>query len=55
MHIHELTPNFVPILNVCTQVTKVIIYAKKLPGDEFPAEIWQITGTGFNWVHVRAH
>ena len=26
---------------------------QKLPGDEFPAEIWQITGTGFNW--VRAH
>ena len=22
---------------------------QKLPGDEFPAEIWQITGTGFNW------
>ena len=26
---------------------------QKLSGDEFPAEIWQITGTGFNW--VRAH
>ena len=26
---------------------------QKLPGDEFPAEIWQITGTGFNW--VRSH
>ena len=26
---------------------------QKLPRDEFPAEIWQITGTGFNW--VRAH
>ena len=26
---------------------------QKLPGDEFPAEIWQISDTGFNW--VRAH
>ena len=26
---------------------------QKLPGDEFPAEIWHVTGTGFNW--VRAH
>ena len=26
---------------------------QKLPGDEFPAEIWYITGAGFNW--VRAH
>ena len=23
---------------------------QKLPGDEFPPEIWQIMGTGFNWV-----
>ena len=26
---------------------------QKLSGDEFPAEIWQITGTGFNWVHSQ--
>ena len=58
MHIHELTPNFVPVWDVCTQITTafctVIIYAKSClgPGGEFLAEIWQITGTGFNWVWV---
>ena len=32
MHIYELTPNFVPIWDVCTQVTTVIIYAKSCLG-----------------------
>ena len=57
MHIHELTPNFIPIWHdwdMCIQVTTVIIYAKKVPGDEFPVKIWQITGTGFNWVQAHS-
>ena len=33
MHIHELTPNFVPIWDVCTQVT--IIYVKSCLGMSF--------------------
>ena len=27
---------------------------QKLPGDEFPAEIWQIMGIGFNWVQTHS-
>ena len=27
---------------------------QKLLGDEFPAEIWQITDTGFNWVWAHS-
>ena len=25
---------------------------QNLSEDEFPVEIWQYTGTGFNWVHL---
>ena len=55
MHILESTPNFVSIWDVYTQVTTVYSdnLPQKLPGDEFSAEIWEITGTSFNW--VRAH
>ena len=35
MHIHILTPNFVPIWNVCIQVTTVAIYAKSCLGMSF--------------------
>ena len=35
MHIHILTPNFVPIWNVCIQVTTVVIYVKSCLGMSF--------------------
>ena len=36
-------------------LSTVIIRCQKLPRDEFPAEIWQIMGTGFSrlWTHSQ--
>ena len=46
MHIHELTPNFVPIWDVNTDNL-----CQKLPGNEFPAEIWQMRARGGGTQH----
>ena len=52
-HAYSCSPNFIPIWNVCIQVTTVVIYAKSCLGMSFLPKSGQITGTGFNW--VRAH
>ena len=42
---------------MCIQITTSYYsdnLCQKLPGDKFPAEIWQITGTGFNWVQAHS-
>ena len=54
MYIHAYITNFGPIWDVYTQVMYSDNLCQMLPGDEFPVEIWQSTGTGFNWVQAHS-